>query len=160
MKLIIAGVLVSIAFAFSILPAQAYTNYDNSALHGCYAVLSRSIDTTSNRDSTATLCFDGLLGLGHIIGTFTGLHSSGACENTNGPPAICHSNIMGTYKITNAPGDGMGTLTYSSGCGTHSIVIHSVVNGLAGGFYMNYIQGTCTAPHPRVIDGVGVYQGP
>jgi hypothetical protein len=161
MKLVVASVLALIAFAFSIPQAQAYTAYNNSVLHGCYAVLSRSVDTEStptlNRDAVATLCFDGT---GHIVGTVGSQHSSGGCENTNGPPGVCHSNVTGTYAVTNTPGDGMGKLNYTSGCGTHAFVVHSVTSGVAMGFYMNYIAGTCAAPHPLVIDGVGVYQGP
>ena len=160
MKLVIAGVLAFLAFAFSISQAEAYTAYNNSVLHGCYAVLQRSVDTetpTVNRDVLATLCFDGA---GHLIGTVSGQHSSGGWANTNGPPAVSHPNVTGAYFISNTPGDGMGKLNYSGGCGTHAIVVHSVVSGLAGGFYISYIAGTCVSPHPLLIDGTGVYQGP
>ena len=151
----VAGVLVaSVAGA-----ANAQVVYTNSALDGCYAHLSTSVDTGSaaeNRDNVGTVCFDGR---GNIVGSSTAPHLSGGVSNTNGTVAS-HDDVTGTYKVTNSPGDGMGVI--EGRCTKHAFVLKHVENGLAHGF--SYILLTrkagCKDNGPTVIGGNAEYQGP
>jgi hypothetical protein len=140
--------------------AHAQVAYTNSALNGCYAHMASSVDSGAaavNRDSIGTTCFDGK---GHIVGSTTVPHLSGGVSNTNGVVAR-HDDVTGTYKVTNAPGDGMGVI--EGRCSTHAFVLrHFDTNGLAHGY--SYIltnrKKGCKDAGPMVIGGNAEYQGP
>src|SRR4051794_32504133 len=113
--------------------AHAQVAYSNSALNGCYAHRSASLDTgagASAREVVGTLCFDGN---GHIVAAQHPPFLSGSVSNTNGTVRE-HNDITGTYKVTNSPGDGMGLIWQP--CHVHAFVLQNVENGLAKGFAM------------------------
>lgn len=146
--------------AFPAGAAQAQVAYTNSVLNGCYADFSTSVDTGSTvvgRDGVGTICFDGK---GNIVGTSKVPALSGGVSNTDG---VAHANEdhTGTYKVTNSPGDGMGT--FEGRCTVHAFVLRRVDSeGLAHGF--NYIltkrKKGCKDNGPLVDGGSAEYQGP
>jgi hypothetical protein len=155
--LAIAGTLALYFAAGSGAPAQVA--YTNSALNGCYAHLTTSVDTgaaAENRDGVGTLCFDGK---GNIVASSKAPNLSGGVTNTNGTVNV-HDDITGTYKVTNSPGDGMGI--FEGRCARHAFVLRHVENGLAHGF--SYILMTrkagCKDSGPLVIGGNAEYLGP
>jgi hypothetical protein len=151
-----AGLLIAAA---TLSPATAQVAYTNSALLGCYAHQSTSVDTergAENRDLVGTFCFDGN---GNILGSASTPGLSGHISNTNGMIKT-GSDETGTYSITNTPGDGMGTLTI--GCTTQAFVIRNVdKTGLAHGLsYILVKRDPKCSGGPEVIGGGAEYQGP
>jgi hypothetical protein len=152
-----AAMLVSIAASAD---ANAQVAYTNSALKGCYAHLSTSVDTGSaaeNRDIVGTICFDGK---GNIVTSSSAPYLTGAVSNTNGD-VHRNNDINGTYNVTNAPGDGMGE--FDGKCAKHAFVLkHVDSDGLAHGF--SYIlvkhKTPCKKSDIMVIGGNAEYQGP
>ena len=132
----------------------------NSALNGCDAHLSSSVDTGAaavNRDVVGTMCFDGK---GNIVAASHAPYLSGAVNNTNGL-ARSHNDVTGTYKVTNSPGDGMGE--FRGTCTEHAFVLRNIdSNGLAHGFsfILKSRKKSCRDTGPMVIGGSGEYQGP
>jgi hypothetical protein len=140
--------------------AQAQVAYTDSALNGCYAHHSTSVDTGSaaeNRDAVGTMCFDGK---GHIIAASHAPYLSGGVSNTNGN-VQSRNDVTARYAVTNTPGDGMGT--FEGKCTKHAFVLKNVdSNGLAHGFQyilMRRKKG-CNDNGPTVIGGGAEYQGP
>jgi hypothetical protein len=139
--------------------AQAQVAYTDSALKGCYAHLSTSVDTGSaaeNRQVVGTLCFDGR---GHIVAASQAPYLSGAVSNTNGT-VVNHHDFTGRYSVTNSPGDGMGIL--QGQCTKDAFVLRSIdSNGLAHGFQYTLIKQKRGCDNgPMVIGGGAEYQGP
>jgi hypothetical protein len=129
--------------------------YTNAPLKGCYGFLVTSVDTQGpnadreNRDAVGTFCFDGM---GNIT------DQTGVCTNTNGT-TTCIADITGTYAVTNAPGQGMGTLTHTGCVSTHVFSIFNVVGGVAQGFhFMREFNQSCEGPF--VLGGTAYLQGP
>jgi hypothetical protein len=152
--------LAGAAVLASSLSVHAQVAYTDSALNGCYAHLSSSVDTGAaavNRDIVGTMCFDGK---GNIVAATHAPYLSGAVKNTNGV-VKSHDDVTGTYQVTNAPGDGMGV--FQGKCTKHAFVLRNVdSNGLAHGFsfiLMNR-KKSCQDNGPMVIGGGAEYQGP
>src|ERR1700733_9090765 len=104
--------------------AQAQLAYGNTVLNGCYGYLATSSDTESppqNRSVVGTLCFDGA---GNIVGVTGSPGLTGNTANTNGTVASA-SALTGTYKVTNSPGDGMGTWVLDR-CTTEAFTINTL----------------------------------
>jgi hypothetical protein len=159
MKSLIVTSALGVLVASGASGASGQVAYTDSALNGCYAHLSTSVDSGSaaeDRDNVGTMCFDGK---GNIVGSSTAPHLSGGVSNTNGTVAS-HDDATGTYKVTNSPGDGMGV--FEGRCAKHAFVLRHVENGLAHGF--SYILMTrkagCKDNGPTVIGGNAEYQGP
>jgi hypothetical protein len=155
--MISAGVLASAAVLGA---AQAQVAYTDSALNGCYAHHSTSVDTGSaaeNKDAVGTMCFDGK---GHIVAASHAPFLSGGVSNTNGV-VRSHNDVTGRYSVTNSPGDGMGT--FEGRCTKHAFVLRNVdSNGLAHGFAYTLMRRKkgCADNGPMVIGGGAEYQGP
>jgi hypothetical protein len=155
-----AGLLIS-SISSSV---QAQVAYTNSALKGCYAHLSTSVDSSSaaeNRQVVGTLCFDGK---GNIVAAAHAPFLSGAISNSNGTVHDADDQT-GTYSVTNAPGDGMGVFEGSKHCAKHAFVLRGIdSNGLAHGFQYILIKRKetkqCHSTGPAVIGGGAEYQGP
>jgi hypothetical protein len=155
-------ILVAVAMLAALCDFGAYAQvaYTDSALNGCYAHLSTSVDSgaaAENRDNVGVLCFDGK---GQILASSTAPHLSGGVSNTNGVVAS-HDDVSGTYKVTNSPGEGMGI--FEGRCSRHAFVLRRIESdGLARGF--NYIlmnrKSGCKDNGPLVIGGSAEYQGP
>ena len=142
--------------------AQAQLAYGNTVLNGCYGYLATSSDTESppqNRSVVGTLCFDGA---GNIVGVTGSPGLTGNTANTNGTVASA-SALTGTYKVTNSPGDGMGTWVLDR-CTTEAFTINTLDgNYLAHGFQFELLK-ISTAKRcgtgPVVISGTAYYQDP
>jgi hypothetical protein len=138
--------------------AHAQVAYTNSALNGCYAIHSSSVDTGATTTGSAlvgTMCFDGK---GKIVGTADKPALSGHVENADGT-AYYASDQTGTYTVTNSPGDGMGR--FEGSCALHAFVLRRVKDGLAEGFDYVLTKKKKACPNgPTIAAGEGRYQGP
>ena len=158
-NLLLAGTVLLLSAGWCA-AARAQLAYHDSALDGCYATHSTSVDTgstTIGRAGVGTLCFDGK---GNIVGRTTTPALSGHVENTEGNVHIA-SDQTGTYNVQNYPGQGMGI--FQGTCTIHEFVLRNVdSNGLAHGF--SYIltkrKKGCNDNGPPVVEGSGEYQGP
>jgi len=157
-KYLLVGAAAAALLAAAAGSAQAQTTYTNSALNGCYAHHSTSVDTEPgavNRDNVGTLCFDGN---GNIVGTSGTPALSGHVSNSDGT-AKTTTDEAATYAVTNTPGDGMGTFTFR--CNSDAFVLKNIdANGLAHGFDFILTQRTGKCSGPEVIGGGAEYQGP
>lgn len=159
MKITSIGAACAFALLAGTTTSQAQVAYPNSALNGCYAHLSTSVDSGSGtaKDVVGTFCFDGNC---NILGTTGTPGLSGSMGNVNGKAGTA-SDQTGTYSITNSPGDGMGTFTI--GCDTHAFAIKNVdKTGLAHGMSFILIKrtGKCKSSGVELIGGSAEYQGP
>jgi hypothetical protein len=150
-----SGLVLALACVGS---AHAQVAYTNTALNGCYATRSTSLDnaTATSFEAVGTLCFDGN---GHIVAASHAPFLSGSTVNSNGTVRE-HNNVTGTYNVTNAPGDGMGRIMQA--CHIRAFVLHNVENGLAKGFSFMLVKNRphCNTDGTEPAGGSAVYQGP
>ncbi len=129
--------------------SQASTVYTDANLKGCYGFLSNSVGQLAplNSSIVGTICFDGK---GHIVpkDPLSGEAQTGWTMNVGGiiMPVM---TVAGTYAVTNSPGQGMGTFSFTSGgCGSYVFSFNEVKAGVAQGFQFVIVDGeNCgTAP--------------
>jgi hypothetical protein len=165
----ILGILALFAIITAGSSAQAQVAYNNSVLRGCYSFLTASVDTeitTRNRAQIGTLCFNGA-SVGALTHASGPVGLTGLWGNNNGTVNL-HSNVPGTYTVTNLPGDGMGTFQFQGGCAVFAFSVNAVDNSvppMAHGFQFALQQrlttGSCTSNNgPFVSGGNAYYQGP
>jgi hypothetical protein len=132
--------------------------YNDGVLTGCYSFLSEttltaSVATGVGKDLVGLICFNGSGGL-----------TVGGIADVNG--SFSFSTLLaGSYTITNAPGYGMGTMTFGTSCPAHcsyyEIAVHDVTgtNPLAGGFQFTLIKPSANG-HTVMEGGNATYQQP
>lgn len=122
--------------------SQASTVYTDANLKGCYGFLSSTVGQPSplNASTVGTICFDGA---GHILGkTGGGEDQTGWVQNTDGSVSS-FADVTGTYVVTNSPGQGMGTFTFTSvGCGEYAFTLNEIKSSIAQGFQFTLVASS------------------
>ena len=153
----VAGIVLLAALG-GIDRSQAATAYTDSALNGCYGFLSNSVDVAPplNRSTVGTICFDGQ---GRIVPNAGALDQTGWYQNTNGV-IVAAALVTGSYAVTNAPGQGMGTFNFPKACGIYAFSINSVdpATGVAHGFQFSLVSSKGCQKGPNVVGGTAYLQ--
>jgi hypothetical protein len=152
-----AGIVLLVALGVGSSQAQNHA-YTKAVLSGCYGFLSNSVDSKPSTATVGTICFDGQ---GNIVSNAGGLDQTGwLTDTTVGNFFTSHEG--GTYNVGNAPGQGMGTMTFANGC-TYYFSMNNVFQyNIALGFqFVLYNYESCKEENggdPKVVGGTAYIQ--
>jgi hypothetical protein len=157
MMKVIAGIALLVALGGA--SSQAQTTYTDAALQGCYGFLSASVGIPANLNTSTvgTICFNGD---GAIVPNVGALDQTGWMQTTNGA-AVGLAHVGGKYAVTNVPGQGMGSLTFSNGCQYYFSINSVDAKGIAHGFQfslVNYANCGNQPGDPNTVGGTAYLQ--